>query len=100
MLIALAPGPALSNKHELLDRHVGFPISGVERALLSRGFAGEQDAGVLRRALRDHGSELQLSANPEPKDDPELVGGNPRAFQVQPERAPEGHALREAEKLR
>src|SRR4051812_22323684 len=86
--------------YELLDRHLGFSVRGMERDLLSGGFTGEQNAGLLLRAVHDDGSELQLSTDPEPKDHPELVGRNTGTLQVQSKSAAEGDALREAKELR
>src|ERR1041385_3130032 len=86
--------------HELLDWHIRFSVRGMEGDFLSGGFVREQNAGVLLGAFHDDGSELHLSPDPEPEDDPELVGGNAGAFQVQFESAAEGDAFREAEKLR
>ncbi len=37
--------------HEILDRHLGFSIRGVERKFLPRRFAGCADAAVLRRTI-------------------------------------------------
>ena len=43
-----------SNLSEILDWHLGFSIRGVERDLLSRRSASEQDVALLCRAPCDH----------------------------------------------
>ena len=53
---------------EPLDRHIRFPVRGMESEFLSRRFALEQNAAVLRGAIFDHGDQLHVSPNSKRQD--------------------------------
>src|SRR6478736_3059624 len=58
----------LSWLNEVLDRHLGLPIPGMARSILSGEMARRQNASVLRGTISHHRDQLHLPENSQRED--------------------------------
>src|SRR5437667_3741041 len=89
-----------STLHEILDRHVGFSIQGVEGEFLSGRFACSEDVAVLCRAIFDDRNQLHVPSHSRDENNRQLEGANTREIPVRAKSAAEDHALVKAPRLR
>src|SRR6266478_518771 len=86
--------------HEILDRHLGFSIRGVEGKFLSGRFAGGEDAPVLRRAIFHDRDQLHVSSHSCDENDRQLESADAGRIPVCTQSTAENYALVEASRLR
>src|SRR5437016_13186705 len=88
-----------STLHEILDRHVGFSIQGVEGEFLSGRFACSEDVAVLCRAIFDDRNQLHVPSHSRDENNRQLQRPNSREIPIRAKTAAEDHAQRNAPRL-